>query len=391
MDAIILAAGIGERLRPITASRSKPFSPILDRSLIGRNISILKKFADKIYVVIKEGREFDFEGINDIILIKQSKGYGDGAGLNAVRIKNDFIMVYGDLLFDEESIKIVAEVEGNAMLCRADENPKNYGVVYMENGILKRIEEKPKKPSSNLINLGIFRFTPKIFEFLDRIKLSTNTGEFELVDAVTLMSKEIPVKVLVHNGLWMDIGRPWHILEANRKALDLELFNVKGDDKVREGVRIKNKVIFEDGVSIGKGTKIVGPVYIAKNVNIEKGVIIGPYTIVGHDTKIDDSATIEGSLIMNNVTIGKGSNIKDSIICENSLVGENAKLINMKSDGSEIWMWLGNKHYPTGLKKFGCIIGANSRISNNVVIGPGIKIKENTGVKPNTVVAKDIM
>ena len=102
MDAIILAAGIGERLRPITSSRPKPFSPILGRPLIERNISILRKYADKVYVVMKEGRESDFEGIEDIVLIKQSKGYGDGAGLNAAKIENDFIMVYGDLLFDEE-------------------------------------------------------------------------------------------------------------------------------------------------------------------------------------------------------------------------------------------------------------------------------------------------
>ena len=391
MDAIILAAGSGKRLRPITSSRPKPFSPILDKPLIERNISILRKYANKVYVVIKEGRESDFEGIEDIILIKQSKGYGDGAGLNAARIENDFIMVYGDLLFDEESIKTVAEEEGNAMLCRVDKNPQNYGVVYMEEGVLQRIEEKPKNPSSNLINLGIFRFTPEIFEFLDQIELSTNTGELELVDAVTLMSKKTTVKVLVYNGLWMDIGRPWHMLEANRAVLDSELTHIKNNPNMGDGVKIKNKVIFEEGVSVGEGTEIVGPVYIAKEVKIGRNATIGPYTIVGHNTTIDDYATVEGSLIMEGVTIGKGSDIKDSIICENSLIGEQTRCITVKQNGSDVWAWLGNKHYSTGPKKFGCIIGANSRISNNVEIEPGIKIKENTEVKPETVVAKDIM
>ncbi len=391
MDAIILAAGIGERLRPITNSRPKPFTPILDTPLIERSIKMLRKHAKTIYVVIKDGKEADFSHLEGITLVKQKEGYGDGAGLNALRIKNDFIMVYGDLLFDEDSVSQVSKAKGNALLCMEHSNPQNYGVVYHKNGVLERMDEKPKNPTSNLINIGVYKFTPDIFRFLDKIKLSTNTGELELVDAVSAMGKEMPVEVMIHNGMWMDIGRPWHVLEANKIILARECVKRTQSSVARNGVEIKGRAIVEDNVTIGEGTQIEGPVFIGKWTRIGKNVQIMPFSIISHSARIEDFAHIEGSLIMEDTRIGAHSRICDSILCEGVYIGANTNMVNLRPDGSDIYMQLGDKAYNTELKRFGCIVGANSIVGDYSKIMPGVKIGTAMTLASKTIVSKDIM
>ena len=89
---------------------------------------------------------------------------------------------------------------------RHDE-PQRFGVLFEENGVLKKIVEKPQEFIGDMINVGLYKFTPKIFEAVRKIDVSSR-GEYELTDAVSLLAQEGKVKVIQVSDYWMDFGRP---------------------------------------------------------------------------------------------------------------------------------------------------------------------------------------
>ncbi|MEM0122091.1 MAG: sugar phosphate nucleotidyltransferase, partial [Saccharolobus sp.] len=184
MKAVILAAGKGERLEPITHTRPKPFVPILDTPLIVRTVEILKKYVSQIIVVIGDTHEEYFRSLKDVILVKQSEGKGTAAALRSVEKYinrgEEFIVVYGDVLFDEGIIRSIVKFEGNIIAGKVVRDPKNYGVILHDSeNRLEKIVEKPENPPSNLINAGIYKFSDDIFSYIDKITPSIR-GELEL-------------------------------------------------------------------------------------------------------------------------------------------------------------------------------------------------------------------
>ena len=95
-------------------------------------------------------------------------------------------------------------------------HPENYGVLAVdENGLLKRIVEKPKDPVGNLINTGLYKFTPEVFDHLDKIKISPR-GEYELTDVINLLAIQGKVKAMDLKGIWLDLGKPEDIVRVEK-------------------------------------------------------------------------------------------------------------------------------------------------------------------------------
>ncbi|AAK41040.1 nucleotidyltransferase [Saccharolobus solfataricus] len=390
MKAVVLAAGKGERLEPITHTRPKPFVPVLETPLILRHIRILKKYINKIIIVINSNHKDYFKTIEGVSLVEQTEGKGTAAALRAAEkyLEGDeeFLVIYGDLLFEEDALDKIVNTEGEAILARESEDPRKFGVIVKDSeNRLVRIVEKPENPPSNIINAGIYKFTYDIFSYIDKISLSSR-GEFELTDAVNLIGNK--VKVVTYNGIWLDIGRPWDLIEANKVLLDKEKDRNLG--VIEENVKIKGKVVIEDGVIIKSGTYIEGPVYIGKNSVIGPNAYIRPYSVIGSNVKVGAFNEIKESVIMENAKIPHLSYVGDSVICEGVNFGAGTITANLRFDEEEVKVNIKNERVSSGRKKLGAIVGAHVRTGINVSILPGVKIGAYAWIYPGAVVDRDV-
>ncbi|MCX8170174.1 MAG: sugar phosphate nucleotidyltransferase, partial [Candidatus Methanomethyliaceae archaeon] len=234
--AVILAAGKGIRLEPFTITRPKHMIPIAGATLIEHIINALKEInVNEIIIVIKymgesikahlgDGSKF---GIKIGYLEQPSLG-GTGEALLSCRnlLKDDpFLVIYGDLAFHpsilHDMISLFNKSYFGAILAVPVRNAKEFGVLSIKNNLLLRIEEKPNIEGPNLINGGIYILKPEIFDFLERTPKS-NRGEIELTDAINA-AMDSGFKMLIVKAKedeWIDVGRPWDILEANRILMD---------------------------------------------------------------------------------------------------------------------------------------------------------------------------
>lgn len=153
------------------------------------------------------------------ILGPKEKIYGTACPLMCVKDivgREPFLYVCGDNLYSVADLKgMDNDDQYNYVAGMFHKNPEKYGVLAEENGFLKEIKEKPKEFSGNIINSGLYKFTPEIFEKLGEIKKSSR-GEYEITDVITLLAKEKKVKVKKIKDYWLDFGNPADIIKLCR-------------------------------------------------------------------------------------------------------------------------------------------------------------------------------
>lgn len=396
MKVLILAAGKGERLEPITHTRPKAFVPILDVPLIEHIISIVSKYANKseIYVVVSEDvKEYFKQNLPNLNLLVQDPNLkGTAAALKAAsNLRDDeFVVIYGDIFFNEAALRSVMISDSNNIVLGVKvNNPKDYGVLLVNNeGSLQKIVEKPEIPISDLINGGVYKFTSDIFSYLDKIEQSPR-GEYELTDAVNLLASYQRVDVIRYDGYWIDLGKPWQVIEANKVALDsLEESKIYGN--IEENVKIKGKVIIEEGAIVKSGTYIEGPVYIGRNSVIGPNAYLRPYTVIGREAKVGAFVEVKESVVMEKARLPHLNYVGDSVICEDVNFGAGTLVANLRFDEAEVPMIIKGSKVSSGRKKLGAIVGGHVRTGINVSIMPGVKIGAYAWIYPNVVVKRDV-
>ncbi|QIW23314.1 nucleotidyltransferase [Sulfolobus sp. S-194] len=393
MKAFILAAGSGERLEPITHTRPKAFVPILSKPLIEYQIEYLRKCGinDITVIVSSKNREYFEKKLKEISIVTQKEDIkGTGAAILSAKFNDEAIVIYGDLFFsDEKGICNIITLKENAIIGVKVSNPKDYGVLVLDNqNNLAKIIEKPETPPSNLINAGIYKFNSDIFTYLDKISISER-GELELTDAINLMVKDHRVKVIEYEGYWMDIGKPWNIIDVNKWALDNLVFS-QNLGNVEDNVKIKGKVIINEDAEIKSGTYIEGPVYIGKGSEIGPNSYLRPYTVLIEKNKIGASVEVKESVIMEGSKIPHLSYVGDSVIAEDVNFGAGTLIANLRFDEKEVKVNVKGKRISSGRKKLGAFIGGHVRTGINVTILPGVKIGAYARIYPGAVVNRDV-
>jgi len=235
---VIAAAGQGTRMLHLTKRKSKHLICVLKKPFLSYllNNLIAAGYKDLILVVgyhKEKMEEFLNEYKYKVTLVDQfeilggkEKEYGTACPLKCVKDiigKENFLMVYGDNLYSVEDLKnFNIDDEYNYVAGFFHQKPGKYGVLKVENGFLKEIVEKPKEFVGNLINTGLYKFTPEIFEKVFQIKKSPR-GEYELTDAINLLAKEKKVKVKEIKDYWLDFGNPADIIRVSQflKKLDI--------------------------------------------------------------------------------------------------------------------------------------------------------------------------
>ena len=217
MKAVILAAGKGLRMLPLTADKPKTLIEIDGKPFLLHLLERLYAagFRDKDIAVVvgykgEKIEEFLAEHGLDITVIVQQALVGTGDAVYHTREfvdEEDFIVVGGDNLFSaDDLLRIQKEDEFCYVAGWKVEDPSRYGVLVCKGDVLQEIIEKPKEFVGDLINAGLYKFTPDIFEALEEIELSER-GELELTDAISLLAESRKVKVMMLQDYWLDLGK----------------------------------------------------------------------------------------------------------------------------------------------------------------------------------------
>ena len=296
MKAVVLAAGKGERLRPLTENRPKHLLPIGGKPLLKWILEgLVEAGVDEALLVTHymedQIREYFGDGAKlglEIGYIKQEELMGTA---NAFRMAEDFsdgeefIGVYGDLFLPPDGFKALTQAhqKGETTMCVIPvDDPSQMGVVALEGDRVTQIVEKPApgEEPSDLANAGMYFFTPEIFGLIDETGLSSRK-EYEITDSLkSLIESGSTLRaVTLPEGSWLDVGLPWNLLEANEKAMSSIESIIEGD--VEDGVSIHGPVKIVKGARVRSGVYIEGPVSIGPGSDIGPNCYIRPSTIIG--------------------------------------------------------------------------------------------------------------
>ena len=406
MIGVILAAGEGQRLRPLTLTRPKHMIPVGGKPILEHLVNAVRAAGIKEILVvvgykaetIKEyfgnGSEF---GVS-INYVNQKRILGTADAIASVKkhVNEDFLVVNGDLLSSSDAIKSVIKmhekVKSIATLAAVKvEKPEQYGVLKVKDGRLTDIIEKPssKTSSSNLVNAGIYLFSIEIFDFIEQTKISKR-GELEITDSIHLIVKNGKTVAVteIPSDSWLDIGRPWDLLDANMRVLKSIKPSILG--RVEKGAHIKGPVFVGRNTIIRSGAYIEGPVFIGDGSDIGPNCYVRPYTSIGRNVRIGNACEIKNSILMDGVRIGHLSYVGDSIIGEGCNLGAGSISANLRFDKKTVKMKIRGEKIDTGRMKMGVIMGDNVMTGIGALFMPGVTIGHNSWIGPNIVVYNDV-
>jgi bifunctional UDP-N-acetylglucosamine pyrophosphorylase/glucosamine-1-phosphate N-acetyltransferase len=291
-------------------------------------------------------------------------------------VKSDFICVYGDLLFKESFILSLLSTFGSsdsiAMVALTEsETPEFFGSVTVKGDEVSGIYEKSDNPPSNLINTGIYCFKKEAFSYINKTKLSPR-GEYELTDSIKMMMDDgKKVKWMPLGGKWLDIGRPWDLIDANMFFLDGVKHYLSPNSKISHDSTIGAPVHI-DSFSTIYSSEIISPCLISSNVKIGNNSKIGS-SVIRKNVIIGKNCLIENSVIMEGVKIEDNSVVSFSIIGENSEIGRTVTFESKSED--TIKVEIKGVLVDSNRKHLGSIVGKNVKIKDNMTIKPGQKIE----------------
>ena len=410
MKAVILAAGEGKRLRPITSSRPKPMIPIAGKPLLEHTILALKNVGiehvllivgykeDLVRDYFRDGQDkFDIK-IEYIIQDEYlGTAHATGYAKDFINDNEPFLMMYGDILVDpivfEELTNTFKEnkAEGLISLFKV-ENPQNYGIISLNSeGYVEKIVEKPSPDQNvgNLANAGIFIFDPLIFKAIEKTEKSV-TNEFELTDSMEILVEQLNGKIIgydIKDRFWSDVGLPWQLLEANEFLLNL--FDSKILGTIEKNVYLSGNVYIGKNTIIKSGTTIQGPCFIGENNLIGPNAFVRPYTTIINNCHIGMSE-IKNSIVMSNSAIPHFNYIGDSIICEGVNLGAGTKISNLRLDDESVKVSIRGQLVDSKRRKLGSIIGPNVKTGINTSIMCGKIIGEGAKIGAQTLVVEDV-
>ena len=399
MKAIILSAGEGSRMRPLTLTKPKTMLPVAGKPIIQYNIESLRDNGIKDILLIVRYKEemvrdyfgdgHDF-GVN--ISYKTQKDFLGTA--NAISygedfIKDSLIVLNGDIILDNEIINEIIKKYNymkpdTLMLLTEVEDPSAFGVVEIENGNIKSIVEKPKKEEapSNLVNAGIYVFNKDIFEKIKKTELSER-GEYEITDSVSLQIADGKT-VIGHKTSkdWIDVGRPWELIEVNEELISQLKTDIKGH--VEDGAHIHGEIFLDEGSIIRAG------VYIEGNCDIGPNSYIRGNSYFGDNVHVGNAVEIKNSIIMENTNVSHLSYVGDSVIGSNCNIAAGTNIANLRFDNRSVKTKIKNQMIDSGRRKFGSIIGDSVKTGINSSFSPGVKVGHNSTIGSGVLLYDDV-
>lgn len=361
--AMIMAAGIGSRLEPLTTSKPKPMVPVANIPVMEHILKLLKKhnitevIANTHYLAPQISSYFTpgkVSGLNLEILHEEVLSGTAGGVKNCeyfLRNNETFVVMSGDSLTDVNLSKLIEQHKKAGALVSMGlksvpkEEVVHLGVVVTDNnGKVTEFQEKPpvEEAKSTMVNTGIYIFEPELFDYIPK----DTFYDFAKQVFPAIMNDNKPIYGFEIDGYWNDIGTllqyritSQEVVSENTKVeLPGDNFShgkIGANTKLADNVKIKDKVLIGKNCNIGSGTEIKGN------------------TSIGHNCQIEENVTINGCVTWDNVQIGKNSTLNNCLIGKNVSISNNVTI---------------NKN---------AVIADNCIIKEGAIIEAGTKVKQN--------------
>jgi UDP-N-acetylglucosamine diphosphorylase/glucosamine-1-phosphate N-acetyltransferase len=321
MQAVILAAGEGKRVRPLTRSRPKAMIPVANHPIIEYVIdALLKNGIREIVVVVGYRKEQVTRFLNGlevpIEVVVQNKQLGTAHALQCAesKIRGDFLLLPGDNYIDPQSIARIKDIP-NAILVKEHPSPSNFGVVLLKDDHVTHIVEKPDHAPSFMVSTGIYCLKKNFFSYIQ-------SGG--ITDAISVMIRAGEQVRAVPANDWQDAIFAWDLLKMNRRLLS-SLPSAREGSASRQTI-INEPVHIGKGTTIGPNTVVTGPVIIGNDCIIGPNCCIMPNTSIGSRVTIDPFTYLGDTIVMDDTVIGSHSRIVDAVIGERCILADHSSV-----------------------------------------------------------------
>ncbi|MXR52208.1 NTP transferase domain-containing protein [Halovenus sp. WSH3] len=391
MQAVLLAAGQGTRMRPLTDALPKPMVPVADRPLVAHAAdAAVDAGVSELIVVVGYERDAitsyfgeSYRGV-PVTFVTQSeqRGTADAVRAAAPELDGEFVVLNGDNLYDEGIEGLFGD--GPAIAAIEVEDPTSYGVLSTAGETVTDIVEKPADPPSKLANAGAYQFPAAAIEYLDVPK--SERGEYELTDVLARVIDEFDVRA-VELDRWLDVGRPWELLEANEWRLG-EL-DRRIDGSVADSATIRGPVVVEEGATVEPGTVVEGPALIRSGATVGPNAYVRGRTLLAENTKVGQSVEIKNSVIMADSSVPHLSYVGDSVLGRDVNFGAGTNVANLRHDDADVRVTVKGDRVSTGRRKFGVVAGDRVKTGINTSLNPGVVLSTGARTKPGESVFED--
>ena len=392
MQAIVLAAGEGTRMRPLSASCPKPMLPVAEEPLAAHTArAAVEAGADELVLVVGYeadtvrshfGREYGGIPVEYAVQERQ-RGTADAVRAAREYVDGPFAVLNGDNVYDVDAVARLFDA-GPAVGSYRVDDPSNYGVLSTDGDRVTGIVEKPADPRSNLANTGAYVFPEQASEWLDVSE--SERGEYEITDVVERVVEEFDV-TSVELDRWLDVGRPWELLEANEwKLAELER-DVRGD--VSDDATVDGNVVVEEGATVESGVVIEGPALIRSGATVGPNAYVRGATLVGEDAKVGHSVEVKNSVLSPGATVGHLSYVGDSVLGRDVNFGAGTNVANLRHDGEDVEHTVKGERVSTGRRKFGVVVGDDAKTGIDTSLYPGVTLSTGATTLPGETVSRD--
>lgn len=399
---VITAAGSNSRFFPLNTQAHKGAITLLGESFISRTLRSLADHGfDEVVIVqsprdqesgsLKKAVENSHSEMNvQYVIQKEAKGMGDAVLSAKEHLSDKFFVIFPDLInAGEIADKMLADSENSVICTTQTSEPWLYGIVEVENGIAKAIEEKPTKgsqKSDQKIN-GCYLLDQKFLSILSTLP----EAEYNFEQALGELFKAEPVKAVELDESVFSLKYPWHLLKFQNILFSELKSKIDPSATVAKTAILdetNGPIVIEAGAKVGDFTKVVGPCYLGKNT------LVGDYSFVRQSSLEEGSVVganteLVRSIILENSTL-HFSYLADSIVGPNNQIGAGIITANKRLNRESVITMVKGIKTDTGLKALGIITGEGAKLGIGLNTMPGVLIGSEAKIFPGLTISKNV-